>query len=247
MTAIRGRTSGFTSLARRGAGGTATTLRKGASATAKGAKGIADASYKAGKAVGTTTTGLAAAANRISSGARTRTTKAPIVLAGAAGAAGAYFFDPQSGNRRRVVARDRIVSFLRQGGRRTARFADQRARYAAGVAKGAVHEATPSPEKRPEEFNDPTLENKVESVIFRDTDSPKGRVSVNVENGVVYLRGELESEKEIEDLVEATSEVEGIRGVENLLHLPGEEAPSKSNGRGKRRRFARRGAGARSS
>jgi osmotically-inducible protein OsmY len=247
MTAIRGRTSGSMSLASRVAGGTATTVRKGASAAAKGAKGIANASYKAGKAVGTTTTAVAATANRLSSGARSRTSKAPVVLAGAAGAAGAYFFDPQSGNRRRAVARDKVLSFFRQGGRKTARFADQRARYAAGVAKGVVHEATPSAEKRPEEFNDPTLANKVESLIFREADSPKGRVSVNVENGVVYLRGELDSKKEIEELVEATSEVEGIRGVENLLHLPGEEAPSKANGRGKRRRFARRATGARTS
>jgi osmotically-inducible protein OsmY len=43
-------------------------------------------------------------------------------------------------------------------------------------------------------------------------------VSVNAENGVVYLRGRLESEREIEDLVRAAAAVEGVARIENMLH-----------------------------
>jgi hypothetical protein len=157
------------------------------------------------------------------------TRKAPIVAAGLAGIAGAFFLDPESGRRRRAIAKDRIAAFFR----RRAIEAEKRARYAAGAVKGAVHEAAPSGGDGVGELNDPALEEKVESEIFRAADAPKGQVSVNVEEGVVYLRGELDSEDQIEALVEAAGDVEGVRGVESLLHLPGEEAPSKREGRTK--------------
>ena len=79
-----------------------------------------------------------------------------------------------------------------------------------------------------ERLNDPALQAKVESEIFRGPDAPKDKVSVNVENGVAYLRGELDDREAIDRLAEAAGSVEGIRGVENLLHTPGEPAPMKS-------------------
>jgi osmotically-inducible protein OsmY len=45
-------------------------------------------------------------------------------------------------------------------------------------------------------------------------------VSVNAENGVIYLRGRLESEREIEDLTRAAGAVEGVARVESMLHTP---------------------------
>jgi osmotically-inducible protein OsmY len=149
-------------------------------------------------------------------------------LGAIAGALGAYFFDPDSGNRRRSIAGDRIAAFFRQRTREATRTASQTAQRAADTAKGAVAEATPSP-RDPTQLNDPALENKVESEIFRDPDAPKGAVSVSVENGIVYLRGQLEHEDQIEKLVEAAGDVSGVRGVENLLHLPGQPAPTKTS------------------
>jgi osmotically-inducible protein OsmY len=57
---------------------------------------------------------------------------------------------------------------------------------------------------------------------------PKGQINVNVEDGVVYLRGELEQHDLIEDLGVQARKVQGVLGVENLLHVPGEEAPAKA-------------------
>jgi osmotically-inducible protein OsmY len=45
-------------------------------------------------------------------------------------------------------------------------------------------------------------------------------VSVNAEGGVVYLRGRLDSEREIEELVRAAGAVEGVKRVESKLHTP---------------------------
>ena len=73
-------------------------------------------------------------------------------------------------------------------------------------------------------IDDVTLARKVETEIFRDRDAPKGRVDVNAQAGVVQLRGEVETSL-IEELVEKTRSVEGVKDVENLLHAPGEPAP----------------------
>ena len=79
-------------------------------------------------------------------------------------------------------------------------------------------------EPRPEP-NDATLAARVESEVFAAPDAPKGSVDVNAENGIVVLRGEVERPELIDELVEKARSVQGVREVENLLHLPGEEAP----------------------
>ena len=150
------------------------------------------------------------------------------LIAGAAGALAEFFLDPQDGKRRRHVARDKITAFLRRRGRDAA----GAAKYAGGVAQGAAYKATPGggrPDAE-ERLNDPALARKVETEIFRDADAPKGSVDVNAENGVIYLRGEVEDADQITALVEKAQAVEGVQAVENLLHLPGTPAPSKGDG-----------------
>ncbi len=147
------------------------------------------------------------------------------LLTGAIGAAAAYFLDPDNGARRRNVARDWTVARLRRGADEVQR----KAQYAQGVATGVAQQAkqATSGTEDGEPLNDVTLTRKVESIIFRAPDAPKDKVSVNAEDGVVYLRGELSSRDEIDELVKAANGVDGVRRVENLLHLPAEPAPSK--------------------
>jgi osmotically-inducible protein OsmY len=73
--------------------------------------------------------------------------------------------------------------------------------------------------------DDATLAHKVETVLFRPDDVPKGKINVNVEYGKVVLRGEADSQEMIDDLVRRATEIEGVERVESLLHLPGEPAP----------------------
>lgn len=65
--------------------------------------------------------------------------------------------------------------------------------------------------------DDVTLARKVETEIFRGADVPKGQISVNAEDGVVYLRGEVERLELIEDVKQAARKVQGVREVTNLL------------------------------
>lgn len=150
----------------------------------------------------------------------------------AAGAAGAYFFDPRDGARRRHVARDRVFAAARRPARKAAAEANRKASYAEGVVRGAVHEAsTPGQERDPRRLNDPALARKIESEVLGATDAPKESTSVNVEDGVVYLRGELGSPEEIRRLIGATKKVPGVSDVRSLLHLPGQNPPSKESAR----------------
>ena len=73
--------------------------------------------------------------------------------------------------------------------------------------------------------DDVTLARQVESELFREENAPKGQISVNAANGVVQLRGEVEQPELIDELVQRARSVQGVRDVENLLHLPGQEAP----------------------
>jgi len=142
-----------------------------------------------------------------------------FALAGAIGAALAYFFDRDNGRRRRKIAVDKAGKLARRAG--------QQAQGAAAQAQGLKEKATHLSEQEKPQPDDVTLARKVESEIFRDADVPKGQINVNVEDGVVYLRGELEQPDLIEDLETQARKVQGVRGVENLLHAPGQEAPAK--------------------
>ena len=77
----------------------------------------------------------------------------------------------------------------------------------------------------PKHYDDATLKDKVESELFRDEHDAKGAISVNAQQGVVQLRGELPSQALIDALVDRTQQIHGVREVENLLHTTGTEAP----------------------
>jgi hypothetical protein len=139
----------------------------------------------------------------------------------AIGAALVYFLDPQQGARRRNMARDRILAFFRRRGRGAARFGRGAASEAYGVKQKVTHLR-----EEPKDYDDQTLKAKVESEVFRPADAPKGDVNVNVENGVVYLRGQVERPELIDDLESRVRAVQGVREVENLLHVPGTQAPT---------------------
>ena len=143
-----------------------------------------------------------------------------LTLAGL-GAALTYFFDPQSGARRRNVTRDRVLAFFRQRGRRVGRAAAGVQAEAYGVVQKAKHRKE---EPKLDEPDDVTLARKVETEIFRDPEVPKGQINVNAEDGIVILRGEVERLEVIKDLEQKTRSVQGVKGVENLLHTPGTEA-----------------------
>jgi len=129
------------------------------------------------------------------------------------GAALTYFFDPENGRRRRKVTADRLAGLMRRHSRRIGRSVSSEAH---GLTQKATH-LREEPKPQPD---DVTLARKVETEIFREADVPKGRINVNAENGKVVLRGEVDSDELIEDLVSKARKVQGVQEVESLLHTP---------------------------
>jgi hypothetical protein len=86
----------------------------------------------------------------------------------------------------------------------------------------------PSPQARqaPKDLDDVGLARKVETIIFRDDDVPKGHIDVNCVNGVVWLRGEAKTPEMIKELERQTAAIPEVNGVENMLHLPKTPAPT---------------------
>jgi hypothetical protein len=141
----------------------------------------------------------------------------------AAGTVAAFLGDPQAGARRRALARDRTAGSIRRLARRSARGARIVGAYTVGWSKRARHLR-----EEPKDFDDATLAQKVQTQIFRAAGSPKGTVDVNVANGIVQLRGEVERPELIDDLVRKVRRVQGVREVESFLHLPQAPAPTQA-------------------
>lgn len=146
----------------------------------------------------------------------------PFYLSAAmGGAALAYFLDRQNGRRRRHQTRDQVLSLFRHGTKRGRKLVHHVSADARGTALRAAHAV-----KKPAsvELDDATLVDKVESIVFRNHDVPKGQININAENGVVFLRGQVDRPELVETLESRVRKVRGVKGVENLLHVP--EAPA---------------------
>ena len=149
---------------------------------------------------------------------RTRKIGTGIAI-GAAGAAAAFFLDPVSGKRRRRVAKDWTVARFRDLSERGGRMGRSITARGAGTIQSIRHRRDAPPE------NDQVLAHKVESELFQSTDVPKGRINVNAENGVVVLRGQVDTPDQVKRIEIEVRGIQGVREVDNLLPLPGTPAP----------------------
>ena len=147
------------------------------------------------------------------------------VAAGATGALLMYFLDPDQGRRRRSMGRDRLAGSMRRGWRALTR----RGRDVTADAYGLVQQATHVEPQHWSVPNDATLAHRIESELFRGSDIPKGRISINAEGGMIVLRGELDRPEQIRKIEDAVAAMPGVRGVHSLLHLPGTPVPDRGS------------------
>jgi osmotically-inducible protein OsmY len=118
------------------------------------------------------------------------------------------------------------IAWLSKNQETAKRYVDRYAGQAKGMAGSVPGVGREPAEQR---LNDPALTGKVESEVFRDQQIPKDKLSLNAENGVVYLRGEVPDQDTMDELVARARKVDGVKGVENLTHLPSEAAPTKTS------------------
>ena len=142
------------------------------------------------------------------------------LLGAAAGAVASFLLDPARGKARRARVRDQGMAMIRRLGRRAEQFGNRVRSDVEG--KLAAARAARSPEARV--IDDATLTDRVRSIVFRDASTPKGDLNVNVERGIVVVRGEVPNETTRKRILAEVAAVEGVWSVHDLTHLPGEEA-----------------------
>lgn len=142
------------------------------------------------------------------------------ILGAAAGAVASFLLDPARGRSRRARLLDQGAATVRRAGRQ----ADHAFRRVRADVAGRIEAARASRSADTRPTDDASLTDRVRSTIFRDATFPKGDLNVNVERGIVVLRGEIPDAATRERLVAEVEGIDGVWSVRDLLHLPGENA-----------------------
>jgi hypothetical protein len=161
-----------------------------------------------------------------------------IALVGLAGAAVAYLFDPISGSARRTRLRGQILGIARRGARRAPIVETARTPLPESMVpepRAEISEAPDEPKaERSEAPNEPSkhaiplgpgslpmddaaIAGRIRTHVFGRPDLETGGVLVDVVRGMVFLRGELRDGHAIEEIIDRTRSVPGVRGVQNLI------------------------------
>lgn len=128
------------------------------------------------------------------------------------GAALMYLFDPERGNRRRALLRDRVLHVAHSTGEKV----DVKSRDTANRLHGLAAR-TKSLFTRREEVPDTVVAERVRSRIGHVVAHP-GSIEVAVKEGRVTLAGPALS-RELDPLLCEVEHVRGVTGVENRLEL----------------------------
>jgi hypothetical protein len=176
-----------------------------------------------------------------------------IALAGLAGAAAAYLFDPIAGNARRSRLRERVAAAYSQRRRIPAGSREPLPDNMIPVPKTETGEMPedpskesvpdipeePSKENLPDMPEEPSKENapdgseddsmdddsmddaaiagRIRMDVLGRPDLETGSLVVEVVQGAAFLRGELNDRRAIEEIVDLTGSVPGVRSVQNLI------------------------------
>jgi hypothetical protein len=83
------------------------------------------------------------------------------------------------------------------------------------------------------QVDDATLQRSVEAEVFASRRASKGKVEVNVTEGVAWLRGEVRTQTAVDELESRAASVEGVTRVENMLRVAKAAQGSKPAARAK--------------
>ena len=171
---------------------------------------------------------------------RTRT----AILAGLAGAAAVYLFDPVNGGSRREHLRSMLTRVTRrpsfhredEGSPLPENLAPTpKAPNSTAVPRTPIPEpiVAPRPGRPTEdveagslgagEGKDARIAGQVRARLERRPDLSADDLVIDVVNGVAYLSGDLHDRHTFGEVVDLTREVPGVRRVQSLLHLPPSE------------------------
>jgi osmotically-inducible protein OsmY len=137
-----------------------------------------------------------------------------IVGIGAAAAAAMYLLDPDRGRTRRAKLSDQAAAMARKAEEK----ARAQAEHQKGVVQGLAHDLT-EPFRPEPDFDDETLRQKVKSEAIGRWEGPKSDVEIDVESGVVTLKGNVDSQN-VDQLIRLVKGVPGVASVSDQMSVP---------------------------
>jgi hypothetical protein len=126
------------------------------------------------------------------------------------GAACTYLLDPRQGNRRRAVAKDRLLHLVRSSAGRVGKGVRDLRNRVTGALAVATHSLQPQ-----SSVSDHKLLERIRSTVGRSIAHP-GAVDFAVHDGTVTLRGYLKPH-EAGELIATLERVPGLRGINNQI------------------------------
>lgn len=140
------------------------------------------------------------------------------------GAGVMFLFDPQTGNRRRALLRDKLRRYSRKAGERASAWSEMAADHAQGLA------AETRARLRQEEVDDRTLVERVRAELGRVL-SHLSAIHVDARGGIVTLRGDI-LDHEADKALAAARSARGVRSVVDVLdrHAQPGDIPSLQGG-----------------
>jgi hypothetical protein len=142
-----------------------------------------------------------------------------VLLGMAAGAAAAFFLDPQTGRRHRALARDKARRYARRMPGATARAARRLTGPTRGIARamarrmpGYVAPAVPD--------RDQFIKERVQSELGHVPGLPLDALNFDAIDGVVRVRGTVPDVATAHEILEQVIKVEGVRAAESRMFTP---------------------------
>jgi osmotically-inducible protein OsmY len=136
------------------------------------------------------------------------------------GAAAGYLGDPDMGRARRTQLQQKAQSRANDAADQAVDGVRDTAQRAVGGATDAIPEFT--------QPSDAVLLERVRSEAIGPSDVPNAQLVTTVVDGIVELRGKVDTLPQREALLRSVAAVDGVREVRDLTHLPDEPAPTRS-------------------
>jgi hypothetical protein len=136
------------------------------------------------------------------------------------GTVAAYLGDPDRGNARRAELQQQAQARFRDLSEQAIDAARDTTQRTVGAAIDGVPEFS--------QPSDAVLLERVRSEAIGPSEVPNAQLVTTVVDGVVELRGKIDTLPQRETLLAAVGAVAGVREVRDLTHLPDEPAPTRS-------------------
>lgn len=141
--------------------------------------------------------------------------KLALISGAAIGAASAYLLDPDRGRSRRARLYDQTSALARKATGKSRSWV----RYQKGAARGVAHKLSEPFREQEQSVDDDTLLQKIRSEAIGYWDPASENVEIDVDRGIVTLKGSVGKPTDHADLINLIRKVEGVEAIQDRVEV----------------------------